>query len=156
MSLAAIRPDSVNFPLFLHVLGAMVLTGGLIIATLALVLAWRRMNGGGAVVLARLGLRSFLLVVIPGYVLMRIAAQWTEAEEFPDQYEADWLDVGYLTADVGALVILLTIVPAVLGLRRLRREGGERSVLPRIVAVASTLLLAAYLVAVWAMTTKPS
>ena len=37
--LAAARPDSVNFPLFVHVLGAMILVGGLVTATSALALA---------------------------------------------------------------------------------------------------------------------
>ena len=38
---AAIRPDSVNLPLFLHVLGAMLLVGTLLGVTLVTVLGWR-------------------------------------------------------------------------------------------------------------------
>ena len=37
--LAAIRPDSWNFPLLVHVLGAMILVGGVLTAAAALVLA---------------------------------------------------------------------------------------------------------------------
>jgi uncharacterized membrane protein len=40
--LAAIRPDSWNFPLLLHVFGAMVLVGGLVTAVTALILGSRR------------------------------------------------------------------------------------------------------------------
>ena len=40
--LAAIRADDVNFPLFLHVFGAMLLVGTLFAMTLATVLGWRR------------------------------------------------------------------------------------------------------------------
>ena len=40
--LAAIRPDDVNFPLFLHVFGAMLLVGTLFAVALATVLAWQR------------------------------------------------------------------------------------------------------------------
>jgi hypothetical protein len=39
--LAAIRPDSVNLPLFLHVLGAMLLVGSLFAVGLATVLGRR-------------------------------------------------------------------------------------------------------------------
>jgi hypothetical protein len=38
-ALATIRPDSWNFPLFVHVVGAMILVGGLLAAASALVLA---------------------------------------------------------------------------------------------------------------------
>ena len=37
--LASIRPDSWNFPLFLHVLGAMVLVGGLLAGAVCLAFA---------------------------------------------------------------------------------------------------------------------
>jgi len=39
--LAALRPDSWNFPLLLHVLGAAVLVGGLVAAVAAQFLGWR-------------------------------------------------------------------------------------------------------------------
>ena len=61
---------------------------------------------------------------------------------------------GYVTADVGALLIIVSIVLSILGLRRLRRGTGTR--FGRAVGVISILLLAAYLVAVWAMTAKPT
>jgi hypothetical protein len=35
MTLASIRPDSVNLPLFVHVFGAMVLVGGLLVTSTA-------------------------------------------------------------------------------------------------------------------------
>ena len=47
---------------------------------------------------------------------MRIGAQWTEAEQdYPDEFEPTWLDVGYITADIGALLILISIVLAAIG-----------------------------------------
>ena len=42
-----------------------------------------------------------------------------------------------------------------IGVRRMRRGGGEPSTLVRVGAVLATIALAAYLVAVWAMTAKP-
>ncbi|HEX2045505.1 MAG TPA: hypothetical protein VHF23_07765 [Gaiellaceae bacterium] len=155
MSFAAIRPDDVNFPLLLHVLGAMVLVGMLFVAALALLVAWRRADGSTG--LTRFGFWSILAGVLPGYVLMRIGAEWTASEEFGgSDPRLAWLDIGYITADVGALIIILSIVLSIVGLRRTRADAPGGSTLARIVGVAAVLLLAAYLVAVWAMTSKPS
>ena len=150
--LAAIRPDEVNLPLFLHVLGAMLLVGTLFAVAVATVIGWRRPED--AVGSTRFGLRTLLIGVLPSYVLMRIGAQWTEAEQnYPDDFEPAWIGIGYITADAGALLILISIVLAVIGLRRLRSGTGLG--LGRAVGVVSILLLAAYIVAVWAMTAKP-
>ncbi len=150
--LAAIRPDSVNLPLFLHVLGAMLLVGSLLAVALATALGWRRSDDAAG--LARFSLLTLLYGVVPSYVLMRIGAQWTEAEQsYPDDFDPAWIGIGYVTADAGALLTIVSVVLAVVGLRRLRRGDGIR--LARAVGVISILLLAAYLVAVWAMTAKP-
>ena len=146
----AVRADSVNFPLFLHVLGAMLLVGTLLAVAMAIVLEWRRPEGAPG--LARLALRTLLIGVVPTYVLMRIGAEWSAAEEdWPG--EPAWLDIGYITADAGAVLILVCVVLAAVGLRKLRGGGGR--MLARSVGVISVVLLAAYVVAVWAMTTKP-
>jgi hypothetical protein len=151
--IGAIRGGDVNFPLFLHVLGAMLLIGTLLTVALALALSWRRQWTTAG--LTRLGLRALPMGVLPAYVLMRIGAQWTEAEEnLPEQVEdATWLAIGYITADAGALVILVAVVLAVIGLRKLRSGGG--SGLAGASGILSALLLATYLVTVWAMSAKP-
>ena len=151
--LAAIRPDDVNFPLFLHVLGAMLLVGALFAVALATLLGWRRPED--AANLARFSLRTLFIGVLPAYILMRVGAQWTESQEnFPDDFEPAWLGIGYITADVGALLIVISGVLSGIGLRKLR--GGSGVGFARAVGVISIVLLAAYVVAVWAMTTKPS
>ena len=140
---------SVNFPLFLHVLGAMLLVGCLLAVGFATVLG--RRSPDNAPGLARFGLKTLLLGVLPSYILMRVGAQWTESElNFGDDFEATWIDIGYITADAGALLILISAILAGVGLRR----GNVR--LARIVGGISFLLLAAFLVAVWAMTAKPT
>jgi len=150
--LAAIRPGEVNLPLFLHVLGAMLLVGTLFAVALATAIGWRRSDDAAG--LTRFSLLTLLIGVLPSYILMRIGAQWTEAEQdYPDDFEAAWIDVGYITADAGALLIIVSIVLSVIGLRKLRRGSGVR--FGRAVGVVCTLLLVAYLVAVWAMTVKP-
>ena len=139
-----------TFPLFLHVLGAMLLVGTLLAVATAILLDWRLADAAGG--LTRLGLRTMLIAVVPAYLVMRIGAQWTEARaEFPDDYA--WLTIGYIVADLGGLLVLVSIVLAAIGLRKLRAGGGRG--LARAVGVISTIMLAAYVVAVWAMTTKP-
>jgi hypothetical protein len=139
----------VTFPLFLHVLGAMLLVGMLLAVATAILLDWGRGGGGG---LTRFGLRTMVIAVVPAYALMRIGAQWTEAEaDLPGEYT--WIDIGYIVADAGAVFVLVSLILAAIGLRKLRAGAGRG--LARAVGVISTLMLAAYVVAVWAMTTKP-
>jgi hypothetical protein len=153
--LAAIRPDEVNVPLLLHVLGAMLLVGTLFTVAMAIVAAWRRTDPADATALNRFGLLTLLIGVLPSYILMRIGAQWTEAEEdLPEEIEdSAWLGIGYVTADAGAILILVSLVLSGIGLRKLR--AGDGSGFAKAVGIISIVLLAAYLVAVWAMSAKP-
>jgi hypothetical protein len=150
MPLLALRPDDWDFPLLLHVLGAMLLVGTVTVVLAALIAAWRRREQD-AVALRRLAFRTLLLGVVPSFVLMRIGGEWLVSEENLDESEPDWLGVGYVTADVGLVVLLAAILLAGLAVRR----GARGSTLGRVAALLSAVLLAAYLIAVWAMTTKP-
>jgi hypothetical protein len=154
--LAAIRPTGWDFPLFLHVLGAMVLVGGLVVAVALQLLAWRRRNPADVTAFSRGAFWVLLTVALPGWVLMRIGAEWIRSKEgYSGPDDPSWLGIGYLTADAGFLVLLVTILLAGLGVRQLRRSGAGASVLARVATPLATILLIAYLVAVWAMTTKP-
>jgi hypothetical protein len=150
--LATIRPDEWNFPLLLHVFGAMVLVGGLVAAVTALLLGWRRDSPW----YSRLGFWSLLLVAFPAWWIMRIAGQWIESKEnFEEDNEPAWLGIGYITAELGGLLLLLSIILTGIGVRRLRRPGAETSILVRIGTVLAVVILLAYTVAMWAMTAKP-
>jgi hypothetical protein len=152
--LAAIRPGDVNIALFVHVLGAMLLIGTLLASSSALLIAWRRTDPSDAQALTRFGLRVLLLGVLPSYVVMRGGAQWVESQEnLPDDFEPAWLTIGFVTADIGVLLLLISTVLSAIGLRRLRDGRGEG--FGRAVAVLATVLLAAYVVATWAMSAKP-
>ena len=152
--LAAIRDGSVNFPLFLHVLGAMLLVGSLATVGFVTVAGWRAPERAAG--LSRFGLKTLLVGVFPAYLLMRIGAQWTESQEnYPDDFEPAWIGIGYITADIGALFVLISMILAGIGLRRSREDATRGVRFARIVGVISILLLAAYLVAMWAMTAKP-
>jgi hypothetical protein len=149
---AAVRPDAWDFPLLLHVLGAMVLVGALVLAGSALVLAWR--DGNPA--LLRLGYRSLLLGVLPGWVVMRGAAEWIASKEDVADANLSWVEIGYNTADMGLLLILISTVLAALAVRREQRSEGPGGALGGGSFILVALLLVGYLVAIWAMTTKPT
>jgi len=149
--LAVVRPDSWNFPLYLHVLGAMILVGGLVAGAAALAFA------RGDARMLRLGFWALMLVSFPGWVLMRIGAEWIYSREgwnhVPDNLRPDWLGIGFLIADVGGLILVITLIIGGIGVRRL--EAGKSAGLLKATLVLSLLLLAAYVVAVWAMAGKP-
>ncbi len=153
--LAAIRPDDWNLPLLLHVLGAMLLVGGLTGAVIAFWLGWGRDH----LAFSRFGFRSLLFVALPAWFLMRIPGQWIASKEGFDgeSEEPAWIGIGYITAEAGGLLLLISIILGGIGVRRLRRaeDGGGASTLVRIATVLSTLILLAYLFAVYAMTVKP-
>jgi hypothetical protein len=149
--LATVRPDSWNFPLFLHVVGAMILVAGLLTGAAALFFA------RGDEKLLRLGFWSLMLVSFPGWVLMRIGAEWIFSKEgwskVPDSLRPDWLGIGLVIADAGGLILVITLILGGIGVRRL--EANKGSGLLKAVLVLSVVLLAAYVVAVWAMAGKP-
>jgi hypothetical protein len=148
---AAIRPDSWNLPLLLHIGGAMLLVGGVLTAATALVVA------DGQARLLRLGYRALLIVALPGYIVMRGAAEWIADKEGYNESgaaEPDWLGIGFIVADLGALLLIIALITGGIGLSRVRKgEGGERLV--KATMAISIVLLVAYTVAVWAMTAKP-
>ena len=147
--LAATRPTEWNFPLFLHVFGAMVLVGGLLGG--ASLITYAR----GDVRMLRLGYWTLLAVALPGYVVLRIGAEWLYAKEGLDDLHPTptWIDLGYAIADIGALLVLIALIIGGIGLRRLR--SGKGTGLVKAAMVIAWIVLAAALVAVWAMSGKP-
>jgi hypothetical protein len=149
--LAASRETDLNFPLFVHVFGAMVLVGGLVTGASALSFA------RGDTRLLRLGYWTLLGVALPGYAVMRIGAQWIytkeNLDELPDQLVPTWLDIGFIVADAGAVLVLIALIVGGIGVRRLR--DGKGTGLLKVAMVIAWVVLAAALVAVWAMAGKP-
>lgn len=148
---ATVRPDSWDFPLFVHVLGAMILVGGLLTGASSLALA------RGDVKFLRLGYRSLLAVALPGWLLMRVGAEWIASKEGWNAKGVPtptWLSIGFILADAGGLILLVTLVVGGVGIRRLR--AGRGATLLRTTLALSVVLLGAYVVAVWAMAGKPS
>ena len=141
--LAIIRPDSWNFPLFLHVLGAMVVTGATA-ATFIAAATSRRWPW-----LRRVVLRTLLLAVIPGWLLMRFAGEWINSkEDIPG--DPTWLGIGYIVGDIGLVLLIVTTILSWVSTRK-----PERSWPVRAVASLAGLYLVALLVAMFAMSGKP-
>jgi hypothetical protein len=144
--LAAIRPDDWNFPLFLHVLSAMVLFGAVVLAAVSV--------AGNSQAGLRLGFRSLLIGAIPAWIAMRLSAQWIADKEgyLEDDVEVPaWIDVGFATSEGSLLFLIAATVCAGLAARR-EQGGGLRTATVVLVGIA----IVAYLVALWAMSTKPT
>jgi hypothetical protein len=145
--LALVRPESWNFPLFLHVLGAIVLAGSVGAVTVLALAA--RTRSEHAALLSRLAFRTLVFAVLPSWILMRVGAQLIADKEFPDKAPG-WVDVGLIVSEPG-LIILIAL--GVLAWRSSRRGGVGRAAVA--VAILAPLYLAALVVAWWAMTAKP-
>jgi hypothetical protein len=151
--LATIRPDDWNLPLFLHVLGAFSMVGGLTLAASYLFKARR----DGSIALTRLGYRTLLMGVLPAYLVTRIAAQWLIDEEGLEEADAAWLDIGFISTDIGLLFLLTATIGTGLVVRRAGgSDGPARSGWVGLASWLVAILLAVYVVVIWAMATKPA
>jgi hypothetical protein len=141
--LAIIRPDGWNLPLFLHVLGAMTLTG----ATAAVFIAaiserrwpWLRL------VVAR----TLVLAVFPAWLLMRVGGAWEDSRS-PIGDDSTWLGIGYLVGDAGFVLLIVAMILGAVSVRRPQRRWPNQAVV-----VISGLYFVALVVAMVAMTGKP-
>jgi hypothetical protein len=145
--LAAIRPDEWNLPLFVHVLAAFIMVGALVTAATYLFAARR----DGSLELTRAGYRTLLVGALPAFIVTRLAAQWIVSEENLEDVEAAWIDVGFISTDVGLLVLIGATVAAGLAVRR---ADGVRGV--SLAAWLVALLIVVYAIVIWTMATKPT
>jgi hypothetical protein len=152
MTLASVRPDGWNFPLLLHVLGAMVLVALLAVAAVVLIVALRSDDRVAAL---RLAFRTLLIGAIPAYLVMRVGAEWVASKENLEDADFAWINIGYSVADGGLLVLIVMTVLTGIASRRAKR-GDTPSGLVRWANGLALLLIVAYAVALWAMATKPT
>lgn len=152
--LGAVRPHSWDLAVFVHVLGAMILMGGLVTAAGAGLIGWRDSTGG----LRRLSALTLFAVALPGWLIMRLGAEWVYSKEgwdkVPDKLQPTWLGIGYITADAGGIILLVALILGGIGVRRARSGGGAG--LLKASTVLAAVLIAVYVVSVWAMGGKPS
>lgn len=141
--LALLRPDSWNFPLFLHVLGAIAVTGA---TAAAFVFAmseprwpWLRM------VLAR----TLMFATFPAWILMRLGGAWEDSRS-PIGDDSTWLGIGYIVGDLGFILLIIAMILAAVGVRRAQKNWPIRAV-----AIITGVYFVALIVAMFAMTGKP-
>lgn len=144
--LALIRPDSWNLPLFLHVLGAIIVFGAS--ATLAIAGFATRRHEAQDRMLSRTIARVFVLGALPSWILMRVAAEWIRSKEFPSGAdEPGWVGVGYIVTDGTAVLLIITGILVAISVRRGR--------MMLAVPILATVCVLAYAVAWFAMSGKP-
>ena len=152
-TLAIARPNDWDFPLLVHVTGAMIFVGALL--TGASLLGFAR----GDVKLMRLGYWTLLVVALPAYVLLRIGGEWlyTKYEDVAPEDADDpaWLDLGFIVANLGALLLVLALIVGGVGMYQMRSGEGRGAGWLRATMVIALLILAAALLAAWAMAGKP-
>lgn len=152
--LAAIRPAGQDFPVLLHIVGATIVFGALLASATSLALA------RGEVRLLRLGYYSLLFVALPGMALMWGAGEWIYHKQgwskLPTNVrDVDWLTIGFVVGDYGGLFFIAALIVGGVGILRLRNGRGDAGLLKLTMAMALVLAVA-YVVAVWAMTGKPT
>ena len=145
------RPDSWDLPLFIHIFGAMLLTGALFLSSVSLMAAWR----SGSAALIRLGYRTLFYGALPGYIIFRAGAEWIVSKEHLQDSNVAWIGIGYGVSDLGFLLLIVSLIIGGIGVRRMNRGEKPSAISARIVTGLVSLVLVAYLVAAWAMTTKP-
>jgi hypothetical protein len=141
--LAILRPDSWNFPLFLHVLGATLVTGATAAAFILAVSSrrWPWMRP----ILAR----TLLLATFPAWLLMRLPGEWINSrEDIPGN--PGWLGVGFTVGDGGLVLLVVAMILGAVGVRRPQRNWPISTV-----AVLTGVYFVALIVAMVAMTGKP-
>jgi hypothetical protein len=147
MTLALVRPDSWNLPLFLHVLGA-TLTFGATASVAILAFAGRPAASERALWLRSLAFKIGFFVLVPAWIMLRAAAGWIDSKEYP-HHEPGWVGVGYPVTEGGALLIIVMLI---LGwISRRKRESRAAAVVPWL----ATIYLVALGVAWFAMSAKP-
>jgi hypothetical protein len=154
IELAAIRPNEWELPLFVHVLGALALTGAVVLTFIYLASAWRT----GSEATLRLGVRSLLIGILPAWIVLRISAEWiADKEGYADLDEQpDWIGLGYMATDLGFLLIVISGVLSWLALRKVRGGDAGPKISARVAAGMIGFLVVLNIVAIWAMTTKPA
>ena len=94
--------------------------------------------------------RTLLLAALPAYIVMRIGAEWMYSKEFDSNSDdPTWIGIGYITADIGALLLLIALITAGIASWKSKNRLGKAS------GIVAAIALAGWIVAVWAMSGKP-
>ncbi len=150
-TVASIRPGEWNVPLFLHVFGAMLLVGATLSGASALAFA------RGDTRMLRVGYWTLLLVGFPAYFVMRVGAEWLADKEGFAEEGASEAGLDQHRVDRRRhRIARVRHRPPPRRRRRLSAPQRERRGFPQgDTGALCVVLLAAYVVAIWAMAGKP-
>jgi hypothetical protein len=132
-------------PLYLHVIGATALFGGVLAVTI-LAFAASRNPPERTLFLRRLTFWLTLLILVPAWIVMYAGAEWVLSKGYAKNL--GWENAGYAVTGGGGVLILLLLLVSRLGWKRPR--------LASLVGVLGTLYIVALGVAWFAMSYKPS
>ena len=124
------------WPLFLHVLGAMLLYGVIITAIITSVV--RRPRAAF----------TTLLLAVPAWVIAFVGAVWIEGKEDLPNNPA-WIGIGHITLEGGLILFLLPSIGFAYWWRRSGKDGAGR-----VVTALASLYLLALTIAMLAMSGK--
>jgi hypothetical protein len=124
----------------------MVLMGSVTAAVVALLTPEHR---GDSDVLRRFAYRTMLFVGLPAWIVMFASGTWLYYEQFDAKDDPTWVHIGVITAEGGLVLFLVAL--------GLARSAARRSKPRRAVAagILGAIVLAGWVVAVWAMGAKP-
>ena len=143
---AVLRGNAIDFPLFLHVLGAVVLFGAVASVALLTIASLRIPQHGQ--LLRGVAFVTMLAAVWPGFLAMYVAGLWVlDREGYEEDKPPGWVLAGIGIAE-GGLVLLIALTVLV-WLSRRRRAATLWA------AGLAILYLLALAVGWFAMTTKP-
>ncbi len=159
----AFRPDSWNGLLFVHLLAAFALFGGVLLSTIVGIAAARRDSPREIYLLTRIGYRTDLFVTSPAFVILFVAGMVLADRE--KVFGQTWVQAGIALTLIGPL--LVGVLLSGLNHRVMRRsaelaaEGIERSAELRTMAnnllfrILGPPLLAIFVALFALMTAKP-
>ena len=150
--LALTRPDSWNFPLLVHIVGVVLFVGGVVTAACPARLRQGRHEAAAARVLD--ASRAGIARVHRAAHRRRVARTKKYNDLTPGVDDPTWLTIGYIVADLGALLLLASLIVGGIGVYRMR--DGKGAGLLKATLALSIIIIAAGLVAVWAMAGKPN
>ena len=74
--------------------------------------------------LRRVAFRTLLVVVVPAWLLMRVAGQWIDSkEDIPG--DPTWLGIGYIVGDLGLVILVARYPDRVVAVRAARIAAGR-------------------------------
>lgn len=146
MTTGSLCGPSCGAPLYVHVLGSLVLFGG-VLAVTVLAFAAQSQPLQRAIVLHRIAFWTTLGLVVPAFVAMRLGGQWVLDHEGLDRNEPGWVGTGFAISDAGVIVIVLLGLLGWLSARRPR--------LGVVVGAIGAIYLLALGVAWFAMSARP-